>query len=698
MNENENRSPDEPLLEALQVLVDEGLLADATGRAEVISRSALTAEIDCRVAAGDDVALTSVAIRNLSIANEIYGFEAGDLLQRAVRSTAAAVLAEADPAARIAALSGGQLAVLHGRSSSVEEAVSRLQEALDRLSLRQPHRVLTAKVRLVCLTAPAGGGEGGEELLRAACYAHLGTGRGPVFLRGEREPVRRLELARQRAAQADHVAGALRAQGVRVRFQPVVDLETRELYDVEALARIEGRDGLMDAAEFIDTVYHLGEITAVDRQVLARVRERAHDLAAVTPRLFLNVSPVSLASSEFRELMAATVGEMRGEGIGLVVVLELTEQAMVEHLDVIREIHRDHGVRFAVDDFGTGYSSLKTVSDLAIAGVISYLKLDGSLVRQVAVSREAYKVVLAIANLATSLDVKVVGEHVEDEVIRDRLRSAGVPLGQGRLFAMPLDLDELVARYGGARRPRPERSFTASQLEALAPYVDRAMQSFYDAMLSSGHFAGFFRDAEQVRTLVDRQRESFLAGLREDDEAAGRRYVRLGRLHSELGIPFPTFMAGADILAHELLTVLGHVAEAGDLIQRSQEYFSRVKSDMARGYMDDVLAREWDELERALDASDAGLRRLGAGGLGWLREVLVALPAAPADSASARPAVADLAEVGRHSVAAADALRSLATDASSLVYFVERGEHASAMLLYRQIHGNVVRLAGVTRA
>lgn len=698
MTENENRSPDEPVLEALQSLMEEGLLADSAARAEVVARSELTAEVERRVAAGVDLALTSVAIRNLSIANEIYGFEAGDLLHRAVREATGAVLAEVDPAARVASLSGGQLVVLHGRSSPVEGVVARLQEALDRLSVRQPRRVLTAKVRLVCLTALAGGGEGGEELLRAACYAHLGTGRGPVFLRGEREPVRRLELARQRAAQADQIAGALRAQAVRVRFQPVVDLETRELYDVEALARIEGENGLMDAAEFIDTVYQLGEITAVDRQVLARVRERAHDLAAVTPRLFLNVSPLSLASSEFRELMAATVGEMRGEGIGLVVVLELTEQAMVEHLDVIREIHHEHGVRFAVDDFGTGYSSLKTVSDLAIAGVISYLKLDGSLVRQVAVSREAYKVVLAIANLATSLDVKVVGEHVEDEAICDRLRSAGVPLGQGRLFAMPLDLDELVAAYGGGHHRPAGHSFTAAQVAALAPYVDRAMQSFYDTMLSSGHFAGFFRDAEQVRSLVDRQRESFLAGLREDAEAVGRRYVRLGRVHSELGVPFPTFMAGADILAHELLTVLGHVTDGGALIQRSQEYFSHIKSAMARGYMDDVLAREWDEVEGALASADAGLRRLGASGLGWVRDVLAALPNAPADGAATRPAVADLAEVGRQSVAAADALRSLATDASSLVYFVERGDHASAMLLYRQVHGHLVRLAGVTRS
>lgn len=90
--------------------------------------------------------------------------------------------------------------------------------------------------------------------------------------------------------------------------------------------------------------------------------------------------------------------------------------------------------------------------------------------------------------------------------------------------------------------------------------------------------------------------------------------------------------------------------------------------------------------------------RLGANGVGWLRALLAALPNPPAnDVGPARPSTADLAEVGRRSVAAADALRSLDTDAASLVYFLEIGDHASAMLMYRQISSHLMRLAAVVR-
>jgi len=150
----------------------------------------------------------------------------------------------------------------------------------------------------------------------------------------------------------------------------------------------------------------------------------------------------------------------------MVMVLELTEQAIVEHLDIIQELHHRHDVKFAVDDFGTGYSSIKTVSDLAAARVISHLKLDGSLVRELGHSSEAYKVVLAIANLARSLDLKVVAEHVESEAILDRLRTIGIEFGQGRLFDMPLSLPGLVEEYRD--RPATAAAVALERTEHLA--------------------------------------------------------------------------------------------------------------------------------------------------------------------------------------------------------------------------------------
>ena len=79
----------------------------------------------------------------------------------------------------------------------------------------------------------------------------------------------------------------------------------------------------------------------------------------VTGPLFVNVSPLSLGFAAFRELMSRTVQGSAPEGLQLVLVLELTEQAIAR-----APRHRSgsctggHDVNFAVDDFGTGYSSI----------------------------------------------------------------------------------------------------------------------------------------------------------------------------------------------------------------------------------------------------------------------------------------------------------------------------------------------------
>jgi EAL domain-containing protein (putative c-di-GMP-specific phosphodiesterase class I) len=393
---------------------------------------------------------------------------------------------------------------------------------------------------------------------------------------------------------------------VEVHFQPVVDLKSGRLQDVEALARVRTPERLLVAGEFIDAVHDLGETAALDRQVLEHVGEQAHKLARATSRLFVNVSPLSLASPAFRSTMAATIARLRDEGLQLVLVLELTEQALLEHLEIVREIHRVHGVTFAVDDFGTGYSSLRTVCDLAVSRVISYLKIDGSLTRQVAESMEAYKVVLAVAHLARSLDLRVIAEHVETAEILERLRTTGIECGQGFLFDPALPAEELMARYEKVERQAelPARP----DLAILEPYLHRAFAAFYDVMLSDPHFARHFRDRAQVRGLIERQQQLFVESLGDDEEGLRRRYVELGRRHVQLGIPLATFLKGADLLHEQLLEVLAHTTREPTVPLRTSRFFAALRNHMARGYLEVRLPEARLELQSLRERGGCGSR------------------------------------------------------------------------------------------
>jgi EAL domain-containing protein (putative c-di-GMP-specific phosphodiesterase class I)/GGDEF domain-containing protein len=417
------------------------------------------------------LAVTAGTLTNLAVINQIYGFAIGDLLQELTRATTALVLRELDPEARVAQIAGAQFVILHGATDQerVAATVRRIQHACNAVALNPHRRSVVPRVAMVSLAVPRDDGLDAAEVLKILGYSQLQSRPShlePVFLGRDVDHARWRASLRQRELKASRITDALRRGAVEIHFQPVVELTTGNLHNVEVLARIQTDEGIMAATEFIDSVYQLGEIVELDSQVFRRLGEVASTVAGVTGHLFVNVSPVSLLSSEFRELMSRTVQGLRAEGLGMVMVLELTEQAIVEHLDIIEELHQRHSVKFAVDDFGTGYSSIKTVSDLAASKVISHLKLDGSLVRELGHSSEAYKVVLAIANLARSLDLKVVAEHVESDAILERLQAIGVEFGQGRLFDMPLPLPGLVEEYRG--RPALAAAAAARRSERLA--------------------------------------------------------------------------------------------------------------------------------------------------------------------------------------------------------------------------------------
>jgi EAL domain-containing protein (putative c-di-GMP-specific phosphodiesterase class I) len=89
------------------------------------------------------------------------------------------------------------------------------------------------------------------------------------------------------------------------------------------------------------------------------------------------------------------------------------------------------GIRLAMDDFGTGYSSLSYLSRFPV----DILKMDRSFVG----SEDNEALTSAIIALGTSLSLEVVAEGIELAEQANSLEELGCELGQGYLFARPMD-------------------------------------------------------------------------------------------------------------------------------------------------------------------------------------------------------------------------------------------------------------------
>jgi EAL domain-containing protein (putative c-di-GMP-specific phosphodiesterase class I) len=89
-----------------------------------------------------------------------------------------------------------------------------------------------------------------------------------------------------------------------------------------------------------------------------------------------------------------------------------------------------------MDDFGTGYSSLSYLSRFPV----DILKMDRSFVG----SEDNEALTSAIIALGTSLSLEVVAEGIELPEQATSLEELGCELGQGYLFAKPMDSDALA--------------------------------------------------------------------------------------------------------------------------------------------------------------------------------------------------------------------------------------------------------------
>jgi EAL domain-containing protein (putative c-di-GMP-specific phosphodiesterase class I) len=101
----------------------------------------------------------------------------------------------------------------------------------------------------------------------------------------------------------------------------------------------------------------------------------------------------------------------------------------------------------ALDDFGRGLSSLTYLKSLPV----TMLKVDGSLVRDVAGDDRSEAMLSAVVQLAQAIGLQTVAECVESEEILMIVRSLGVGLGQGFSIGRPVPLERVLDGLVGAR-------------------------------------------------------------------------------------------------------------------------------------------------------------------------------------------------------------------------------------------------------
>ncbi len=432
-------------------------LAFYDGLTGLPNRSLLLAKADQAIASaqrnGEPLAVLFIDLDRFKQVNDSLGHPAGDELLRQVANRLRRGVRACDIAGR---LSGDEFVVVLPQSDADQAAgmVERLLALLcEPAALGESAPGMTASVGIAMFP---GDGSDMETLLHRAdmaMYQAKSSGRGCFsFFSSEMN-----QLAQERLALETALRQAIQQKQLHLHYQPQVDLQTGELYGVEALARwTDAQMGEVSPARFIPLAEECGLVADLGRWALGEAcrqlaQWRAQGLAV--PAISVNLSPTSFHNLDLPRMVADTLQSNDLQPRDL--TLELTESVLLDThpstMKTIAEVHAN-GIRLSMDDFGTGYSSLSYLRRLPV----SELKLDRSFVADLETDEAARALSAAILGIGKSLHLTVVAEGVETVQQNLLLSEQGYPVAQGYLFARPLAPRDFEAWLQNARGRAPQ--------------------------------------------------------------------------------------------------------------------------------------------------------------------------------------------------------------------------------------------------
>lgn len=213
-------------------------------------------------------------------------------------------------------------------------------------------------------------------------------------------------------------------------FQPIVDVETDEIYAHEALVRPVGGGAAADV---------LAQINEQNRYAFDQhCRVKAIELAArLGMQSLLSINFLPNAVYQPAACLRKTFEAAERVGFPLHhLMFEVTEvepSRDVGHLKAIFTEYKRHGMITAIDDYGAGHSGLNMLADF----VPDVVKIDMALTRNLHLDRVRRAIVASSLSLCRELNISVIAEGVETLEEAVALRDLGVRLFQGYLLAKP---------------------------------------------------------------------------------------------------------------------------------------------------------------------------------------------------------------------------------------------------------------------
>jgi diguanylate cyclase (GGDEF)-like protein len=397
----------------------------------------------------NSIALLYLDIDRLKQINDIFGHPIGDMLLQVFAQRVKDCLQEKDLFAR---LGGDEFVIILADANNLPDVRSVARTIIQSL---EPPVVIDDRTIFLSASIGIAMSEQGKDIWTllansdmALFEAKRGRNHFSFYTPGMNE------RASSELKIAHELREAVRAGQIEPYYQPIINLRSGEIMNVEALLRWNHPTrGVIPAREFVGIANNFGLMRMLGEQMLVSILDQArswHKQGIQPLRIALNLSSLEFIDGEFISIL----GDMLSQyAITIPLEIEILENVAMENMDIARErfaAFQKLGISVCLDDFGTGYSSLSYLKNLPI----NKLKIDKSFVTTCTTNSKDCAIMETIIHLGHNLGLTVVAEGIETEDQLKLLENLGCDGAQGYYIAKPMPHDALakwITEFNAAR-------------------------------------------------------------------------------------------------------------------------------------------------------------------------------------------------------------------------------------------------------
>ena len=215
-------------------------------------------------------------------------------------------------------------------------------------------------------------------------------------------------------------------------YQPILENKTKEIVKYETLVRMLDRDGHPVPTW---TFLEIAQKAKLYPQITQIVIEKAFKTFEHLPALEFSIN-LTIEDILSKTTTSFIYEKLENYSNANRVIFEITESEEVNDYKIINDFIqriKQYGVKIAIDDFGSGYANFEHIINIDA----DYIKIDGSLIKNIAEDKNAKIITEAIISFSKKLGRKTITEYVHNEEVYEIVKELGADYSQGYYFGAP---------------------------------------------------------------------------------------------------------------------------------------------------------------------------------------------------------------------------------------------------------------------